>query len=79
MEVTAFTRSANGAEVTLEVEQAAAGSGTYPVTMEFLDKSGAVVATTTESVGPIAKGEKKSVTLKGQGAGIVAFRYKSLG
>ena len=79
VDVLGFTRAADGAEVTLQVEQAGAAAGTYPVTMEFLDKSGAVVSTATESVGPIAKGEKKSVTLKGKGAGIVAFRYKPLG
>lgn len=79
VDVVGFTRSADGADVTLQVEQAGATAGTYSVTMEFLDKAGAVVGTATESVGPIAKGEKKSVTLKAKGAGIVAFRYKSLG
>ena len=79
VDVLGFTRAADGAEVTLQVEQAGATAGTYSVSMEFLDKSGAVVTSATESVGPIAKGEKKSVTLKGKGAGIVAFRYKSLG
>jgi len=79
VEVLGFTRNAENAEVALQVEQSAAGSGTYSITMEFLDKSGSVVATTTESVGPIAKGEKKAVTIKATGAGIVAFRYKPLG
>lgn len=79
VEVTGFNRGAEGAEITLQIEQAGATPGTYSVTMEFLDKGGAVVSTTTESVGPIAKSEKKVVTIKGTGAGIVAFRYKSLG
>ncbi|MEO7999548.1 MAG: hypothetical protein ABI852_19000, partial [Gemmatimonadaceae bacterium] len=79
VEVTGFSRAAESADVTLQIEQAGATAGTYSVQMEFLDKSGAVVTTATESVGPIAKGEKKTVVLKGKGAGIVAFRYKSLG
>lgn len=79
VEITGFLRAADGVEVTLQVEQAGATPGTYKVEMDFLDKSGAVVSSGTESVGPIAKGEKKSVTIKGKGAGIVAFKYKSLG
>ncbi|MEP6833558.1 MAG: tetratricopeptide repeat protein [Gemmatimonas sp.] len=79
VEVQGFARANDGAEVTLQVEQAGATAGTFSVTMEFLDKGGAVVGTDTQSVGPLAKGEKKTVILKGKGAGIVAFRYKSLG
>lgn len=79
VDVTGFTRSADGAEVVLQIEQAGATAGTYSVDVEFLDKAGAVISSGKESVGPIAKGEKKSVTVKGKGAGIVAFRYKSLG
>jgi tetratricopeptide (TPR) repeat protein len=79
VEVTGFTRSADKAEVTVNVEQAGEGSGTYTVDMEFLDKSGTVVSSDSQKVGPIAKGEKKTVTLTGKGAGIVSFRYKPLG
>jgi hypothetical protein len=37
-----------------------------------------VVATATESVGPIKKGETKSVTLKVTGEKIMSYRYKAL-
>ena len=79
VEVTGFTRNVDGADVTLQIEQSGATAGTYSVTVKFLDKDGAVVGTGTEAVGPIAKGEKKTITVKGKGAGIVAFSYTSLG
>ena len=78
LEVTGFTRAADKAEVVVNVEQAAEGSGSYTVNMEFLDKAGTVVGSDSQKVGPIAKGEKKPVTLTGKGAGIVSFRYKPL-
>ena len=46
--------------------------------MEFLDASGNVVATASEQVEPIAKGERKVGAPAGEGTGIVAYRYKPL-
>jgi len=37
-----------------------------------------VVATATESVGPIKKGETKQVTIKADGAAIQGYRYKPI-
>ncbi len=48
------------------------------LSVEFLDASGNVVATASEQVDPIAKGERKVVRLQAQGSGIVAYRYKPL-
>ena len=79
VEITGFTRGPSSAEVTLTVEQVVAAPGSYSVSMEFLDTKGAVVGFDTKAIGPIAKGEKKTVTLNGKGAGIVGFRYKKLG
>lgn len=76
--VTGFTRSADGAEVTLSVEQAAEGQGNYTLALDFLDKAGNVVTSNSEAVGPIAKGDKKVVIIKGTGKDIAAFRYKAL-
>ena len=56
----------------------AATAGTYSVVVEFLDSKGAVVASDTQSVGPIAKGATKNVTFKASGAGIMAYQYKAL-
>src|SRR6185437_10756768 len=43
--------------------------------IEFLDKSGNVVATQDVPVGPIAAHASADFTASGTGAGIVAFRY----
>jgi len=48
------------------------------LSVEFLDASGNVVASASESVDPITKGERKTVRLEAKGSGIVAYRYKPL-
>ena len=78
VDVTSFDRRKETATLILGVEQVAAKDGQYSVTVEFLDLAGAVVATVTEAVGPIKKGETKSVTLKTNGTGILGYRYKAL-
>jgi hypothetical protein len=78
VDVTSFDRRKETATLILGVEQVAAKDGQYSVTVEFLDLAGAVVATVTEAVGPIKKGETKSVTLKTNGTGIMGYRYKAL-
>jgi hypothetical protein len=77
-QVAGFQHTAADASLSLSLEQVAAADGKYAVTVEFLDASGAVVATATENVGPIKKGETKPVTVKAKGAGIQAYRYKPL-
>ncbi len=78
VEVSNFDRRKDNATLVLNLVQMAAKDATYAVTAEFLDAAGAVVATATESVGPIKKGETKSVTLKATGTGIMSYRYKPL-
>ncbi len=79
VEVTGFTRGLESTELTVIVEQAGAGTGNYTVSVDFLDGAGAVMGSASESTGPIAKGEKKTVTVKAPLKGVVAFRYKPLG
>lgn len=86
-----FTRGESRAVLGMNVEgvkpQAAAGararpaaaSGapkTYAFTVEFLDKSGAVVDTQQVSVGPVAPGQSKTARVESAKPGVVAFRYK---
>ena len=78
VDVTSFDRRKDMATLILALEQVAPKDGQYSVTAEFLDLSGAVVATATEAAGPIKKGETKSVTIKATGAGIMSYRYKPL-
>ncbi|MES2522382.1 MAG: hypothetical protein V4617_06780 [Gemmatimonadota bacterium] len=75
VDVKNFQRGANSVTLVLELEQQAAAPGKYEVTAEFLDAKGAVVGKDTQSVGPIAKGAKATVTLKGTGDGIAGYRY----
>ncbi len=79
VEVTGFTRGLESADVTLVVEHAGTGTGNYTVSVDFLDKAGAVLGSGSESTGPIAKGDKKTVTIKAAVKGVVSFRYKPLG
>jgi len=78
VEVTNFQRAAGTAQLSLAFQQAGAKAATYSVTVDFLDITGTVVATDTQPVGPINKGETKTVTFKGTGNGIVAYSYKPL-
>ena len=50
----------------------------YTMSVDFLDKTGAVLNTQTANVGPVAAGESGTFTLTAPVAGIVAFRYKPL-
>ena len=78
VDVTSFDRRKDVSTLVLSLEQVAAKDGQYSLTVEFLDLAGAVVTTATEAVGPIKKGETKSVTVKGTGTGIMSYRYKAL-
>ena len=57
---------------------AAAGGATksYAFTVEFLDRSGAVVDTQQVSVGPVGPGQSKTAKVESAKAGVVAFRYR---
>jgi len=78
VEVTNFQRTASTAQLALSLEQQAAKPGTYSVTVEFLDAKGDVVGSDTQSVGPINKGETKSVTFKAAAAGVIGYRYQPI-
>lgn len=73
-----FQRNAESAvfAVTLEGNSGTPKANTFEV--EFLDISGNVIASASESVEPITKGDRKQVRVEGKGAGIVAYRYKPL-
>ena len=51
-------------------------SKTYSLTVEFLDKSGNVVATETASVGPVAANESKEFKISSAKGGVFGYRYK---
>ena len=78
VDVVSFQRTSSSGSLTLSVEQQSATAGNYSVVVEFLDSKGAVIASDTQSVGPLAKGVTKNVTFKASGAGILAYQYKAL-
>jgi len=50
----------------------------YTMSIDFLDKSGAVVNSQTANVGPVASKDSGTFTVTAPVGGIVAFRYKPL-
>lgn len=76
--VTAFQHT--GARHTLSgtIENLGGAAVTYQLKVEFLDKTGAVVATQAVSVGPVAPKATMPFTVTVQQAGIAAFRYAPL-
>lgn len=73
-----FQRNAESVVFTVSLEGNADAPKANTFAVEFLDVNGNVVASASESVDPIAKGERKTVRLEAQGSGIVAYRYKPL-
>lgn len=73
-----FQRNAESATFAVTLEGNAGTPKANTLEVEFLDNSGNVVSTASESVAPIAKGDRKQVRIEGKGAGIVAYRYKPL-
>lgn len=73
-----FQRNPESVVFTVSLEGNADTPKANTFAVEFLDASGNVVSSASESVEPIAKGERKTVRLEGQGSGIVAYRYKPL-
>ncbi len=52
---------------------------TYSLSVDFLDKNGAVVASDVASVGPVAPGAKGTFRVTVPKGGVYGFRYKPLG
>lgn len=73
-----FQRNAESVVFAVRLEGNAGTPKANTLEVEFLDASGNVVATASESVEPIAKGDSKMIRLEAQGSGIVAYRYKPL-
>jgi len=76
--VTSFERGREQATLSGTIENLGAAAATYPLKVEFLDKGGSVVATSTTSVGPVAPKATQSFTVTGKGANIIGFRYAPL-
>jgi tetratricopeptide (TPR) repeat protein len=78
VDIAQFQKGSKEVALTLQFEQQAATDGTYNVTVEFLDASGNVAGTATSSVGPLKKGETKTVVFKAAATGVTGYRYKPI-
>lgn len=76
--VNEFQRQEGSATFSVLVEGNTDAPQANTLSVEFLDRSGNVVATASEQVAALPKGESKTVRLEAQGSGIVAYRYKRL-
>jgi tetratricopeptide (TPR) repeat protein len=76
--VNEFTRRPNETVVAGTIENRDKTSKTYALTVEFLDKSGNVIATETTSVGPVAPKAKGAFKIKSATGGAYGYRYKPL-
>lgn len=78
VDVASFQRGAKDVTLNLAFEQQAATDGNYDVTVEFLNSAGAVVGTATNKVGPLKKGESKTVAFKATAENVTGYRYNAL-
>jgi tetratricopeptide (TPR) repeat protein len=78
LSITEFTRSFDGTTLVGTIENKSTAAKTYNLSVDFLDKSGQVVATETTSVGPVAPKATKEFRIKSAKGGVAAFRYKPI-
>lgn len=71
-----FSKGADATQLAGTVENQTAAPKTYPLSVDFLDKTGKVIFTETVSVGPVPAKGSKEFTIKTAKGGASAFRYK---
>jgi tetratricopeptide (TPR) repeat protein len=74
--VNEFTRRPDQTTLVGTIENKSATSKTYTLNIEFLNKSGAVVATETATVGPVAAKSKGTFKITSAKGGAYGYRYK---
>ncbi|NUO62243.1 MAG: hypothetical protein HOQ11_02630 [Gemmatimonadaceae bacterium] len=73
-----FSKNATSATLGGTIENRGTAAGSYALTVEFLDKTGKVLATQTTNVGPVAPKASAEFKVDATAPGIVAFRYQPL-
>lgn len=82
--ITSFTESATSATLVMkatgregrDVNDRIIRGTPIPIVVEFLDKAGTVVATSEATVPALAPAATQEITVTGNGAGIMAWRYR---
>jgi tetratricopeptide (TPR) repeat protein len=78
LSVNEFTRRADGTMLAGTIENRSAASKTYNLSVDLLDKSGAVVDTQTATVGPVAAKSTATFKISSPKGGVYGYRYKPL-
>ena len=73
-----FTRRPDATVFAGSVKNLGKTAKTYTLTVEFLDKSGNVVATETTTVGPVAANASKDFSISSTRGSVFGYRYKPL-
>lgn len=76
--VNEFTRRPNETLLGGTIENRGKAAKTYTLTVEFLDKSGNLIATETTTVGPVAAKASQAFKVKSATGGAYGYRYKPL-
>lgn len=76
--IRSFTHEGTKHTISGTVENRGNAAGNYDLAVEFLDRAGAVVATGSAKVGPVAPKGKADFKVQVEKEGIVAFRYSAL-
>jgi len=75
---TEFSRNSDGTTLAGEIENRSTTAKTYTMTVEFLGFDGSVLATETQSVGPVAPKAKGQFSLHSAKQQVAGYRYKPL-
>lgn len=73
-----FTRTSDGTTLAGSIENKSAAAKTYPLSVDFLDRTGQVLFTETVTVGPVPAKGTKEFRIKSAKGGVTGFRYKPL-
>ena len=73
-----FTRTSNGTTLAGSIENKSAAAKTYPLSVDFLDRTGQVLFTEAVTVGPVPAKGTKEFRIKSAKGGVAGFRYKPL-
>ena len=76
--VTEFSRTAEATTLVGTIENKGTVAKTYPLSVDFLDRTGQVLFTETVTVGPVPPKGSKEFTINRPKGGVAAYRYKPL-
>lgn len=76
--IRSFTHTGADHALSGSIENRGTAPASYTLNVEFLDKNGAVVASKSTTVGPVAPKAQGSFKIEVQGTGIAGFRYTTL-